>query len=159
MPQPHSNVHIPSSPLSSYFYFSFVYYLYTTMPFRNHGTIGTRYETMTQAWPKCKTMIDDCQTAAPGSNACAQAQSYCNAQMLGPYEATGLNPYDIREPCKVKPLCYDFTDVEKWYVRGRGCNWNTQYAQYAQYAVCSMQYAVHGDRQSNPQYVLRCWPV
>ena len=112
------------------------------MPFRNHGTIGTRYETMTQAWPKCKTMIDDCQTAAPGSNACAQAQSYCNAQMLGPYEATGLNPYDIREPCKVKPLCYDFTDVEKWYVRGRGCNWNTQYAQYAQYAVCSMQYAV-----------------
>ena len=31
--------------------------------------------------------------------------------MMAPYEETGLNPYDIREPCAVKPLCYDFSDV------------------------------------------------
>lgn len=25
-----------------------------------------------------------------------------------------MNPYDIREQCKIKPLCYDFSDVKDW---------------------------------------------
>ena len=35
----------------------------------------------------------------------------CNQAMIGPYEQTGLNPYDIRIKCAVPPLCYDFSDV------------------------------------------------
>merc|ERR1712021_2103 len=39
--------------------------------------------------------------------------------MLAPYEASGLNVYDIREPCKVKPLCYDFSDLETFLNRNK----------------------------------------
>ena len=28
-----------------------------------------------------------------------------------PYQFTGLNPYDMRIKCEVRPLCYDFTQV------------------------------------------------
>jgi hypothetical protein len=31
-----------------------------------------------------------------------------------PYQATGLNPYDIRIPCDVPPLCYDMSYVSRW---------------------------------------------
>ena len=64
-----------------------------------------------EEYPKCEKMIQQCQV---DTTACAEAQAECNAAQLGPYEATGLNPYDIREQCKVKPLCYDFSDVEQW---------------------------------------------
>ena len=40
--------------------------------------------------------------------------SLCNNGQLGPYEMSGLNPYDVREKCKVKPLCYDFTAPTEW---------------------------------------------
>lgn len=35
----------------------------------------------------------------------------CNAGLLLPYQATGLNPYDMREACAKPPLCYDFSNV------------------------------------------------
>jgi cathepsin A (carboxypeptidase C) len=31
-----------------------------------------------------------------------------------PPTQTGLNPYDIRKECGDNPLCYDFSNVEKW---------------------------------------------
>jgi len=34
--------------------------------------------------------------------------------MLTPYARTGLNTYDIRVPCGPDPLCYDFSNVEKF---------------------------------------------
>lgn len=34
--------------------------------------------------------------------------------MLGPYYNSGLNPYDVRIPCKVPGLCYDFSAPTKW---------------------------------------------
>lgn len=30
---------------------------------------------------------------------------------------SGLNPYDIRSPCKVPPLCYDMSAVDKFMTR------------------------------------------
>jgi len=75
-----------------------------------HATISEQdYESMEAAWPTCHKMIAKCQT---DTDSCTSAQSYCNNAMLAPYEESGLNVYDIREPCKVKPLCYDFSDVE-----------------------------------------------
>lgn len=35
-------------------------------------------------------------------------------QALGPYEETGLNPYNMNETCQVQPLCYDFSAENKW---------------------------------------------
>ena len=34
-----------------------------------------------------------------------------------PSQATGLNPYDMREKCKVPPLCYDFSNVATYLKR------------------------------------------
>ena len=67
------------------------------------------YETMESHVEPCVHLIQKCQN---DTSACAVAQSVCNEWLIGPYEETGLNPYDIREPCKVKPLCYDFSDVD-----------------------------------------------
>lgn len=64
---------------------------------------------MKRAMPKCIEMIKKCQN---DTQSCGAAQAYCNEVEVGPYSMTGLNPYDFREPCKVKPLCYDFSDVE-----------------------------------------------
>jgi len=66
------------------------------------------YEQMVQAWGQCKPQIEKCEQSESGCNI---AQFICNQNLIGPYEATGLNPYNIREECKVKPLCYDFSDV------------------------------------------------
>lgn len=31
-----------------------------------------------------------------------------------PYEASGKNPYDMRIKCEVRPLCYDFSNVQTY---------------------------------------------
>lgn len=69
-----------------------------------------QYEAMTEALPGCLDSIKLCQKH--GGDSCAKSQAMCNGALLNPYYETGLNPYDIREKCKVKPLCYNFTDVE-----------------------------------------------
>jgi hypothetical protein len=46
---------------------------------------------------------------------CALAQSICNNGQIGPYEATGLNPYDVRIPCEVPGLCYDESGVTAFF--------------------------------------------
>jgi cathepsin A (carboxypeptidase C) len=56
----------------------------------------------------CVPLIERCQT---DTSVCAQAQSVCNNAQIGPYEATGLNPYDFRIPCEVPGLCYDESHV------------------------------------------------
>ncbi|KAA0153390.1 hypothetical protein FNF27_02831 [Cafeteria roenbergensis] len=66
------------------------------------------YESMVAASPTCSKLIAQCQS---DDSACPTAQSYCNNAMFGPYEATNMNPYDIRIPCEVPPLCYDFSGV------------------------------------------------
>lgn len=66
------------------------------------------YAQMTESLKTCLPLIEECQN---DTSKCAPAQAYCNNNEIGPYEQTGLNPYDIREPCKVRPLCYDFSDV------------------------------------------------
>ena len=40
----------------------------------------------------------------------------CNLCELFPVTgAETINPYDIREKCKVPPLCYDFSNEDKFY--------------------------------------------
>ncbi len=70
------------------------------------------YETMVKELDACLPMIADCQT---DTSACANAQGVCNNAQIGPYEATGLNPYDIREKCEFAPLCYDESHVTSFF--------------------------------------------
>jgi len=74
------------------------------------------YEAMKAAVPACTKLIHQCNQ---GDNtldnfACQAAFVTCNIGLTSPYQATGLNPYDIRKQCEVPPLCYDFSNVEKW---------------------------------------------
>lgn len=63
---------------------------------------------MEVATPACIAAIKACQTVAAS---CIVATDVCNLGLLIPYQATGMNPYDMREKCAVPPLCYDFSNV------------------------------------------------
>lgn len=72
------------------------------------------YDAMKEAVPACTKLIHQCEA---GDNtiddfACQAAFITCNIALTSPYQATGLNPYDIRKKCEVRPLCYDFSMVK-----------------------------------------------
>jgi len=48
---------------------------------------------------------------------CVVATDTCNVGIMLPYEATGMNPYDMRIKCAVPSLCYDFSNVAKFLSR------------------------------------------
>ena len=51
------------------------------------------------------------------SQACYNAYIECNFLELVPVQSTGVNVYDVREQCKVAPLCYDFSAVDKFLAK------------------------------------------
>lgn len=60
------------------------------------------YEQMKAAIPTCENAIAKCtQPSANQSAICADTFQYCNDAMLGPYQQTGLNFYDIRNESRV----------------------------------------------------------
>jgi len=71
------------------------------------------YEAMKAVVPKCAALIHKCNegTGALNTFACQSAFVVCNMGLTSPYQATGLNPYDIRKKCEHPPLCYDFSNV------------------------------------------------
>jgi len=74
------------------------------------------YDTMQSVVPKCVGMIKKCNDGDSMVNSfvCQAAFVACNLGLTSPYQATGLNPYDIRIKCAKPPLCYDFGQVSKW---------------------------------------------
>eukprot|EP01059_Diplonema_ambulator_P017063 TRINITY_DN29062_c0_g1_i1.p1 TRINITY_DN29062_c0_g1~~TRINITY_DN29062_c0_g1_i1.p1 ORF type:complete len:447 (+),score=174.86 TRINITY_DN29062_c0_g1_i1:38-1378(+) len=69
-----------------------------------------QYEKMQSQIPTCIALIKQCNEGH--DETCVVAQTVCNQEMMGPYESTGLNPYDIREKCQVPPLCYNMTNID-----------------------------------------------
>ncbi|KAL5612799.1 hypothetical protein BROUX41_004117 [Berkeleyomyces rouxiae] len=63
-------------------------------------------EAMDKALPRCQSLINSCYES--GSTwSCVPASIYCNNAMIGPYQRTGQNVYDIRGPCEDDSnLCY-----------------------------------------------------
>lgn len=49
-----------------------------------------------------------------GGVACTAAFIACNYAETVPYQLTGMNVYDMRIKCASPPLCYDFSNVEKF---------------------------------------------
>jgi len=63
----------------------------------------------------CLPLIDYCRTnSSLGYLACINAYDVCNLLELEPVVLTGVNPYDVRIPCQVPPLCYDFSLLTKF---------------------------------------------
>jgi cathepsin A (carboxypeptidase C) len=74
----------------------------------------TGYEIMEAITPVCTAAIDACQKLA---SACLIATDICNLALIEPYQLSGRNPYDMRIKCAVPPLCYDFSNVQKYLSR------------------------------------------
>jgi len=84
----------------------------------NNNTYGVKavpdaaYSAMKAELPTCVQMIHACNHGQPSQ--CAPAQAACNNAQIGPYEQSGLNPYDVRIKCQVPGLCYDFSAPTAW---------------------------------------------
>jgi len=94
------------------------YQYYPEMVFNNSHHIKvvdeSEYEAMKAVVPKCAKLIHQCNAGDSALNnfACQTAFVVCNVGLTSPYQATGLNPYDIRKKCEYPPLCYDFSAVQ-----------------------------------------------
>ena len=71
-------------------------------------------DAMDNALPRCLSLIQNCYDSESVWS-CVPASVYCNNAILGPYQRTGQNPYDVREPCKDGNLCYtELNYISQW---------------------------------------------
>jgi len=98
-----------TDPYIQYAYYADMAYDSGTAP----SVISKRtYEIMTNHIPQCQSYIEKCQTGS--SQDCTTAMDYCEIWEMEPVTATGVNPYDLRIPCEIPGLCYNFTNVDTW---------------------------------------------
>lgn len=72
---------------------------------------------MDNALPRCQSMIQSCYDSESVWS-CVPASIYCNNALIGAYQRTGQNPYDVRVKCKGSSLCYDELDwIQKYLNR------------------------------------------
>jgi len=72
---------------------------------------------MRSAYPKCAQYINNCYKSQSVFH-CLPASMYCNKEMIGPYQQTGKNPYDVRKDCEGNSLCYPILEsIEKYLNR------------------------------------------
>jgi len=63
-------------------------------------------DTMDAAYPRCATLIQGCYDSESVWR-CVPAAIFCNNALLGPYQRTGQNVYDVRGKCEDSSnLCY-----------------------------------------------------
>ena len=66
-------------------------------------------QSMDNALPRCQSLISNCYDSESVWS-CVPASIYCNNAIIGPYQRTGQNPYDVRKKCGGNSLCYDELD-------------------------------------------------
>jgi cathepsin A (carboxypeptidase C) len=66
-------------------------------------------QSMDNSYPRCASLIERCYESESVWS-CVPASIYCNNAMIGAYQRTGRNPYDVRKDCKGSNLCYDELD-------------------------------------------------
>ena len=65
---------------------------------------------MKKAVPRCHKMLKESCTDKFDSMDCQAAYSFCSNEITLPYMSTGLNYYDISQPCEdPATLCYKVT--------------------------------------------------
>jgi cathepsin A (carboxypeptidase C) len=64
---------------------------------------------MDNALPRCQSLIESCYKSESVWS-CVPASIYCNNALIGAYQRTGQNVYDVRKPCGDNPLCYNELD-------------------------------------------------
>jgi cathepsin A (carboxypeptidase C) len=67
-------------------------------------------QSMDNALPRCQSLINNCYESGSVWS-CVPAAIYCNNAMIGPYQRTGQNVYDVRGACAPgSNLCYPQID-------------------------------------------------
>lgn len=68
-------------------------------------------QAMDNALPRCLSLIQNCYDSESVWS-CVPASIYCNNAMIGPYQKTGQNVYDIRGKCEDSSnlVCSSFSD-------------------------------------------------
>ena len=63
-------------------------------------------KSMDNALPRCQSLIENCYNS-DSVWSCVPASIYCNNAMIGPFQRTGYNVYDVRGKCEDSSnLCY-----------------------------------------------------
>jgi cathepsin A (carboxypeptidase C) len=72
-------------------------------------------QSMENALPRCQSLISSCYDSGSVWS-CVPAAIYCNNALIGPYQRTGQNVYDIRGKCEdTSNLCYkELGYITKW---------------------------------------------
>lgn len=76
---------------------------------------STECASMDNSLPRCKSLIENCYKSESVWS-CVPASIYCNNAMIGPYQKSGRNPYDVRKDCSGNSLCYDELDWIQEYL-------------------------------------------
>ncbi len=113
---------------------------YAEMAYKNSHNMPVISEETYYEWKaaeqKCVTSLHQCNQSddAHSAFACNVGNLLCGAIMKD-YTKLGLNPYDISKLCDDHPLCYDFSNVEKFmnnettkralHVDGHNPTWET----------------------------------
>jgi len=91
------------------------YQYYAKYAWEHHLVNAAEYAIMQAGIIPCIALIEACtQNSTLGWVACINAYVVCNYAELIPVQFTGVNLYDVREQCKIDPLCYNFSGVENW---------------------------------------------
>jgi len=75
-------------------------------------------QSMENAYPRCASLIQNCYNSESVWS-CVPASIYCNNAMMGPYQRTGQNVYDVRKKCEGSNLCYPDLDWISKYLNKR----------------------------------------
>jgi cathepsin A (carboxypeptidase C) len=62
-------------------------------------------QAMDNAYPRCASLIQNCYDSESVWS-CVPASIYCNNALIGPFQKTGRNVYDVRKDCEDGSLCY-----------------------------------------------------
>ncbi|KAF9583969.1 hypothetical protein BGW38_007971 [Lunasporangiospora selenospora] len=70
---------------------------------------------MAASYSTCAGLIQRCYDSG-SAFMCLPAASYCNQKMIGPYQMSGQNPYDVRKKCEGDNLCYPILGAVQDYL-------------------------------------------
>ena len=66
----------------------------------------TTCQSMDASLPRCQSLISSCYSSQSVWS-CVPSALFCNSAIIGPYQRTGANPYDVRKKCVGSSLCYE----------------------------------------------------
>jgi len=77
---------------------------------QDHGFVNvSTFEGMEKGLPRCEALAKKCTDEKPHNKQlpCLNAYMACSVAELMPVKWANVNPYDIRRPCEVQPMCYN----------------------------------------------------